>query len=68
MHALLLDMKETASVLKDGKHLPDPFLGAVSLDGLREDAVKDSMERDEVLSLSSSSVDGCVSVPRAVEG
>ena len=68
VRALLEDMRQTASVLRDGRDLPDPFLGAVSLEGLREDCVKVGMDRDTVLSMAPACADGCVTVPRTVEG
>jgi len=64
----LEEMHAVASVLEDGCDLPDPFLGALSLDGMREDRVGASLSRDEVLSLSPENDGTCVCVPRAVEG
>ena len=61
MHAL-------ASVLGEGKDLPDPFLGAAALDGMREDRIGESMTCEEVLRLSPERERDCVRVPRALEG
>ena len=61
-------MRAGAEVLRCVADLPDPFFGAVGLDALREDTVREGLTRAEVLAISPAVSGDATVVPRAVEG